>query len=171
MSTISRTSRGLVCLRCNSSDVEMDLDFSEEKYDIQSGIVCSAKVIIQPSHRQTYRIIRWRQWIMDEPWTVDVDEVKNERMFRSSSCIDLRRCADEHATIASPKEIVSGFLHAVATAMQRDNARRSVEMTQRDEYRRKVVSRHHKTMAATTATKSSLIDKLRSSILFKIWNC
>jgi hypothetical protein len=82
---------------------------------------------------------------------------------------DLRRCASENAAIASPQVIVNNFLDAVAIGIQRGNAlavRRSVEMTQRDEYRRRVVSRNHRT-AVTTVTRSTSLgipNYLRSGI-------
>jgi hypothetical protein len=75
---------------------------------------------------------------------------------------DVRRCASEHASMVSPKELVNWFLDAVAIGVQRGNAlavRRSVEMTQRDEYRHRVVSREHRT-AATTATRTASLGEL-----------
>ena len=75
---------------------------------------------------------------------------------------DIRQCAGEHAAIASPKDVVNRFLDAVAIGIQRGNAlavRRSVEMTQREEWRRRVVSRNHR-CAATTATRSMSLGSL-----------
>ena len=69
----------------------------------------------------------------------------------------------EHAAIASPKEIVNNFLDAVAIGIQRGNAlavRRSVEMTERDEYRHRVVSRNHRVAATTTVTRSTSLGVL-----------
>jgi hypothetical protein len=75
---------------------------------------------------------------------------------------DLQRCACEHAAIASAKDVVNRFLDAVAIGIQRGNAlavRRSVEMTHREEYRTRIVSREHRRM-----TTSSLGVLVRSGV-------
>jgi len=80
---------------------------------------------------------------------------------------DIRRCAGEDAAIASPKEVVNRFLDSVAIGIQRGNAlavRRSVEATQRDEWRRRIVSRNHNRAAATATRSVSLGNLVRSGI-------
>ena len=75
---------------------------------------------------------------------------------------DVRRCAGEHASMVSPKELVKWFLDAVAIAIQRGNAlavRRGVGMTQRDGDWHRVVSREHRT-AATSATRTVSLGEL-----------
>jgi hypothetical protein len=79
---------------------------------------------------------------------------------------DIRRCAGENAAMASPKEVVNRFLDTVAIGIQRGNAlavRRSVEATQRDEWRLRVVSRNHNRVATATATRSLSLGNLVSS--------